>query len=88
MPIDYEKIRDGIRELVGEDTINVSFIKADKDKTLRHMKCRLTEATDANGFDHIREGLMAVWDIEADQHRRVNLNTIQSFNWEKKKDET
>lgn len=71
--IDYEAYREALKTIVQDDVFEVMFIK--KDGKARKMKCHLTEATQ-QGVDPIFEGLLPVWDMKADGHRFVNLNTL------------
>ena len=70
-------------KVLGEDKIfTVQFIK--KDFTERTMVCKLKgDDSQYTGtgmrYDPKRHGLLPVWDLAKDDHRMINLNTIQKL---------
>ena len=70
-------LHEQLQAIVHGEVFTVTFIK--KDKTVRTMKCTLTEE-----LSTLIDGYLSVWDTEKNGHRSVNLKTIVQVTFKEK----
>jgi hypothetical protein len=73
-----------LRELVGNKIFSVEFIK--KNGTLRKMVCRLGVKKHLKGgelgYDPEALNYLTVFDLQSEEYRTINVNTLKSITFE------
>jgi hypothetical protein len=73
-----------LRELVGNKIFSVEFVK--KDGSLRKMVCRLGVKKHLKGgelgYDAEALNYLTVFDLQSEEYRTINVNTLKSITFE------
>jgi hypothetical protein len=73
-----------LRELVGNKIFSVEFTK--KDGSLRKMVCRMGVKKHLRGgelgYDPEHLNYLVVFDLQAEEYRTINVNTLKSLTFE------
>jgi hypothetical protein len=81
-----KELMNEIKETIGNKIFSVSFVK--KDGTLREMVCRFGVTKHLKGgemnHDPMELGHLVVFDMQKEDYRTINFNTIRKIKFENK----